>query len=53
MAFRELIFTNFRRKLFALLMAILVWFTIHFADLKKRQAAARDNSSTNAPTLIQ
>jgi hypothetical protein len=48
MPFRELIFTNFRRKLFALLLAILVWATIHFADLKKQQAA-RD-SSTNAPT---
>ena len=32
MAFRELIFSNFRRKLFALLLAILIWTTIHFAD---------------------
>jgi hypothetical protein len=49
MAFRELIFTNFRRKLFALLLAILVWFTIRLADTKKQQAAAR-NGSTNTST---
>jgi len=32
MSFHDLVFTNFRRKLFALLLAILIWLTIHFAD---------------------
>lgn len=32
MAFRDLIFHNFRRKLFALLLAILIWLTIRFAS---------------------
>ena len=50
MAFRELIQTNFRRKLFSLLLAILVWATIHFAE--NRQRRSNDvNSSTNAPTF--
>jgi len=31
MAFRDLIFHNFRRKLFALVLAILIWLTIRFA----------------------
>jgi hypothetical protein len=49
MAFRELIQTNFRRKLFSLLLAILVWATIHFAENRQRRSTA-SNSSTNAPT---
>jgi hypothetical protein len=52
MAARELILTNFRRKLFALLLAILVWMTIHVAEKKKHSATNRD-SSTNAPALNQ
>ena len=32
MSLRDLILTNFRRKLFSLLLAILIWLTIHFAD---------------------
>jgi hypothetical protein len=36
MAFRDLIVNNFRRKLFALLMAILIWFTIHYAGKQHR-----------------
>jgi hypothetical protein len=36
MAFRDLIFHHFRRKLFALLLAILIWVTIHFAGNQHR-----------------
>ena len=32
MEFRDLVFRNFRRKIFALLLAILIWVTIHLAD---------------------
>ena len=32
MPLHDLIFTNFRRKLFSLMLAILIWLTIHFAD---------------------
>ena len=32
MEFRDLVFRNFRRKAFALLLAILIWVTIHLAD---------------------
>ena len=35
MAFRDLIFHNFRRKLFALALATLIWLTIHFAGQKQ------------------
>lgn len=38
MAFRDLIFHNFRRKLFSLLLAILVWLTIYFADNRQRES---------------
>ncbi len=50
MPIRDLILHNFRRKLFALLLAILVWLTVHFAEHKKQQAAVR-NTTTNAPAL--
>jgi len=40
MDFRDLIFRNFRRKFFSLLLAILVWTTIHFADQHRRQTSA-------------
>ena len=49
MAFRDLILSNFRRKLFALLLAILIWTTIHFADEKNRwwtRAGQQTNSMT-------
>jgi hypothetical protein len=36
MAFRDLILNNFRRKLFALLLAVLIWTTIYFADREHR-----------------
>lgn len=36
MSIRDLILHNFRRKLFALLLAILIWLTIHFADKRQR-----------------
>jgi hypothetical protein len=53
MAFRDLIRTNFRRKLFSLLLAILVWATIHFAENKQRGSVSPIPSipSTNAPTV--
>ena len=50
MAFRELILTNFRRKLFALLLAILIWTTIHFAD-KERRDLERAHQQTNSLTF--
>lgn len=52
MPLRDLIFTNFRRKLFALLLAVLVWLTIHFAE-DRRQKAAQGNPATNSPALNQ
>lgn len=39
MDFRDLIFRNFRRKLFSLLLAILIWATIHFADRHHKQTS--------------
>jgi hypothetical protein len=50
MAFRELILTNFRRKLFSFLLAILIWTTIHFADKERRQLE-RANPQTNSMTF--
>ncbi len=50
MAFRELIQTNFRRKLFSLLLAILVWATIHFTENRQRRSS-EPNPSTNAPAF--
>ena len=52
MPFRELLFTNFRRKLFALLLAVLVWMTIHFVEVRKQSAPARLPLThlTNAPS---
>jgi hypothetical protein len=48
MAFRDLIVHNFRRKLFALLLAILIWLTIHFwgNDQKGVERSSRQ-SQTN------
>jgi hypothetical protein len=40
MAFRDLIFHNFRRKVFSLLLAILIWMTIHYADSRHRTSAS-------------
>ena len=34
MAFRDLLFHNFRRKVFAVALATLIWLTIHFAGQK-------------------
>ena len=50
MAFRDLILSNFRRKLFSLLLAILIWVTIHFAD-KENRGAERVNAPTNSMKL--
>jgi hypothetical protein len=48
MAFRDLILANFRRKMFALLLAILIWTTIHFADNKNKPWWGRPNPQTNS-----
>lgn len=50
MAFRDLIVKNFRRKLFALLLAILVWMTVHFAENKQRRIPAF-NAVTNSAAI--
>ena len=46
MAFRELIQTNFRRKLFSLLLAILVWATIHFTENRQRRSPSWHRRAT-------
>ncbi len=51
MAFRDLLFTNFRRKLFALLLAVMVWATIHFLEVNKQAVPPAPLSLTNAPSL--
>jgi hypothetical protein len=48
MEFHDLIFRNFRRKLFSLLLAILVWATIHFADQHRRNTASAPAIPTNS-----
>jgi hypothetical protein len=54
MAFRDLIFTNFRRKLFALVLAVLIWATIHFADQKNRWwTRSHASPQTNSMTFPQ
>jgi hypothetical protein len=50
MAFRDLIFSNLRRKLFALLLAILIWTTIYFAD-KENRWWKHPNQQTNSMTF--
>ena len=50
MAFRDLILSNFRRKLFALMLAILIWTTIYFADRDNRWWE-RGNQQTNSMIL--
>ena len=50
MDIRDLILNNFRRKLFALLLAVLVWFTVHFVE-NKRPAPTANPASTNAPAF--
>lgn len=47
MPFRELLLTNFRRKLFALLLAVLVWTTIHFVEVRKQPPAPAHPAATN------
>ena len=51
MPFRELLLSNFRRKLFALLLAVLVWMTIHFVEVRKQSPATAPPPSTNTPAL--
>jgi hypothetical protein len=50
MPFRELLLTNFRRKLFALALAVLVWMTIHFVEVRKQPPAPAHPPSTNSST---
>lgn len=47
MAFRDLIVHNFRRKLFALLLAILIWLTIRFASEDRSRT---DRGNQQPPT---
>lgn len=51
MPFRDLLLNNLRRKIFALLLAVLVWMTIHFIEVRKQSRASAHSSSTNAPSL--
>jgi hypothetical protein len=51
MLLRDLLLNNFRRKLFALLLAVLVWMTIHFVEVRKQRAATPLPPSTNSPAL--
>ena len=51
MPLRDLLLNNLRRKIFALLLAVLVWTTIHFIEIRKRSHASTPASSTNAPSL--
>jgi hypothetical protein len=48
MEFRDLIFHNGRRKLFSLLLAILVWMTVHFAEKNERHPANNLSAPTNS-----
>ena len=50
MAFRDLILHNFRRKLFALLLAILIWLTIRFAG-RDRSPGGRENQQPQTNSL--
>jgi hypothetical protein len=48
MVFRDLIFHNFRRKLFALALAILIWLTIHYAQGPRNPDGRRQFPLTNS-----
>lgn len=50
MAFRDLILHNFRRKLFALVLAILIWLTIRFAG-KDQSFGRRGNQQPQTNSL--
>jgi hypothetical protein len=47
MAFRDLILHNFRRKLFALLLAILIWLTIRFWGDAQKGSEKPTTTQTN------
>ena len=52
MAFRDLIFHNFRRKVFALLLAVLIWLTIHFwGNDQKSWEKANRQTQTNSLSI--
>lgn len=51
MPFRDLLQNNLRRKIFALLLAVLVWMTIHFVEVRKQSRAPANLPTTNAPAL--
>jgi hypothetical protein len=51
MDFRDLVFRNFRRKVFALLLAILIWVTIRLADDNNQRPLAGPQWPTNALNL--
>ena len=51
MAFRDLIVHNFRRKLFALVLAILIWLTIRFASEDKPPGGGNQEPQTNSLSI--
>jgi len=51
MSLHDFIFTNFRRKLFSLMLAILIWLTIHFADKQRQGTGLQHKPQTNSVTL--
>jgi hypothetical protein len=51
MSLHDFIFTNFRRKLFSLMLAILIWLTIHFAE-KQRQGGAGSQHKHQTNSMI-
>ena len=51
MPLRDLLLNNLRRKIFALLLAVLVWTTIHFIEIRKQSRAPASPALTNAPSL--
>ena len=50
MSFRELLLNNLWRKLFALILAVLVWLTIYFND-KDHRRALLSHPPTNAAAI--
>lgn len=51
MPFRDLLLNNLRRKIFALTLAVLVWMTIHFMEVRKQPHKSAPSSPTNALSL--
>ena len=53
MLLRDLLLNNLRRKIFALMLAVLVWMTIHFIEVRKQRSRAPATPAlTNAPSSL-